>query len=1068
MKTRSILCLMLAVILMTVTMLSFRTDVRAEGPGTEESGSTPTEEGGSAASRAGGIRIGSVSISLTPECGAEIMTWSPYPYAVDDNYDYVEDAVEIIVGKCTLADGSPAGDAFLGGENYSIELIISPAEGCYFDDETVIEYDEEDIEVTSTTGGDGSTVISFTIQAKHVNDWDDSYESESETCVSAGYEQFDCAACGTTVRTEKPADPDAHEWGAWHITEEATTLEPGTKARSCELCGLEETTPTVRRYASVYEPDTSWAMSATIAWQADASVFDTAKASVRPATAFVSLDSSLAVYDRDGNKIADDIDSYVRATSGTMIPAFYIKDAATASALKTYLAESGLEDCFVVSTPENKAYVKDVADLLHVRGMLDYSSMTSVDRKTLLDMIASVNGAHGKVVILSSEAATRENILLLQSLCASVWVKTETDTKTIVTHYTNGVNGVLVDDYKAAISAMELFRDDAPTLLRVPLIIGHRGDPSNYVENTLDSAKGAYEEGADSIENDIYLTTDGELYIRHDGDLGIFIGKSDVKGEDLTLAELKALVFNWDDEVFGIRYANEIAWSEDLHPGYGRLFGGKLYGEDEKKAYTVPTMREYLDEFKGKKVVHDTEIKSRNPQVIAAFKELVDEKDAWDQVFTITFEESIMEEIYKNYPEISVGALTGGSPYYEFGYENWAAVVEMEGVEAAVEMLYSYLDQWNATYNPNFFIFSEKTVSAGRHRGLTVWPWTYDIILPDQLAADYLRGLSGLTVDEPWFASDYIEEISSEDVVAKSFEDVSKPEGTAKNGNTKTLTDAEIVELEDLEQDGSKKLVVWRYKADLTIDGQSYGKYYLYSNPFVFTKEEEETCGHNFGEPKYTWSEDNSSVTASRVCSLCGEEEKETVRTTTGITKEPTTSEEGERWYMAQFANPAFVPQTKSVPIDRIIVDSSLYFFAQGDGQEYEKESGKTCDFVIKRSVEDNTAFSHFTGVKIDGKSLAEADYTAQSGSVKLQIKAASMKQLSSGSHTITVSFDDGETEGTFIVTATASGGSKDSGNKKGGGPNTGDDNKPIIWILLLLASGGCAAWLLIRRKQKK
>jgi len=85
-----------------------------------------------------------------------------------------------------------------------------------------------------------------------------------------------------------------------------------------------------------------------------------------------------------------------------------------------------------------------------------------------------------------------------------------------MTAYTNGVNGVLVDDYEAAIRAEELFRDEAPTLLRVPLIIGHRGDPSIYVENTLQSDRGAFSEGVDSVENDIQLSKDGELFILHD------------------------------------------------------------------------------------------------------------------------------------------------------------------------------------------------------------------------------------------------------------------------------------------------------------------------------------------------------------------------------------------------------------------------------------------------------------------------------------------------------------------------------------------------------------------------
>ena len=231
-----------------------------------------------------------------------------------------------------------------------------------------------------------------------------------------------------------------------------------------------------------------------------------------------------------------------------------INDSATAAKLKAWLPNSGLLDCFVVSTPEDKDLVKDVADLLYVRGMLDYSGKKELTTKDLTDMVAATNGAHGKVMILSAEAATRENVRKLQSLAATVWVQTPVDTKTLVTMYTNGVNGVVVDDYVKAIQGEELFNDNAPSLLRVPFVIGHRGDPSVYVENTLDSAKGAFEEGVDSVENDIQLSADGELYILHDDytkRLMRWVEKdgegNDYPAEHYTMEELRKHPFVWDD-----------------------------------------------------------------------------------------------------------------------------------------------------------------------------------------------------------------------------------------------------------------------------------------------------------------------------------------------------------------------------------------------------------------------------------------------------------------------------------------------------------------------------------------
>ena len=65
---------------------------------------------------------------------------------------------------------------------------------------------------------------------------------------------------------------------------------------------------------------------------------------------------------------------------------------------------------------------------------------------------------------------------------------------------------------------------------------------------------------------------------------------------------------------------------------------------------------------------------------------------------------------------------------------------------------------------------------------------------------------------------------------------------------------------------------------------------------------------------KYTWSEDNSSVTA--MCTLPdGSETIETVNTTSKVTEAPFCEREGETTYTAEFTNPAFTKQTKGVKI---------------------------------------------------------------------------------------------------------------------------------------------------------
>ncbi|SEO71331.1 Ig-like domain-containing protein [Denitrobacterium detoxificans] len=76
-------------------------------------------------------------------------------------------------------------------------------------------------------------------------------------------------------------------------------------------------------------------------------------------------------------------------------------------------------------------------------------------------------------------------------------------------------------------------------------------------------------------------------------------------------------------------------------------------------------------------------------------------------------------------------------------------------------------------------------------------------------------------------------------------------------------------------------------------------------------------CEHDWNEPIYTWNEDNTKVTAKRVCKKdASHVETETVDVTSEVTKEPAGDELGVRTYTSgPFANPAFTVQTKTETI---------------------------------------------------------------------------------------------------------------------------------------------------------
>lgn len=57
------------------------------------------------------------------------------------------------------------------------------------------------------------------------------------------------------------------------------------------------------------------------------------------------------------------------------------------------------------------------------------------------------------------------------------------------------------------------------TQLPQPLLVGHRGYPARFPENTLASFEGAMQAGCDMIELDVTLTRDRQMVVIHDDTL---------------------------------------------------------------------------------------------------------------------------------------------------------------------------------------------------------------------------------------------------------------------------------------------------------------------------------------------------------------------------------------------------------------------------------------------------------------------------------------------------------------------------------------------------------------------
>jgi glycerophosphoryl diester phosphodiesterase len=161
---------------------------------------------------------------------------------------------------------------------------------------------------------------------------------------------------------------------------------------------------------------------------------------------------------------------------------------------------------------------------------------------------------------------------------------------------------------------------------KTPLIVGHRGSSAIAPENTITSFRQSILDGADGVELDVHLTSDGEAVVIHDGTLARTTNGSG-RVEKKTLAELKQL-------------------------DAGSWFGRKFKGEQ------IPTLKEALHILKGKLGV-DIELKSTSRMIDIVHRtcDVVKELDLMGEVLLTSFEYRFLEQVKQIEDMIPIGLL---------------------------------------------------------------------------------------------------------------------------------------------------------------------------------------------------------------------------------------------------------------------------------------------------------------------------------------------------------------------------------------------------------------------------
>lgn len=128
----------------------------------------------------------------------------------------------------------------------------------------------------------------------------------------------------------------------------------------------------------------------------------------------------------------------------------------------------------------------------------------------------------------------------------------------------------------------------------LPLLIAHRGASHAAPENTLSAFRLAWEEGADGIEGDFHLCSDGEVVCIHDSDTKRTAGESLVVAETPWSRLSRLDVGSWKSD----HYTGEKI------PRLGDVLGvlpadKKFFIEIKSGPETVPPIRRILEETKS-------------------------------------------------------------------------------------------------------------------------------------------------------------------------------------------------------------------------------------------------------------------------------------------------------------------------------------------------------------------------------------------------------------------------------------------------------------------------------------
>ena len=146
-----------------------------------------------------------------------------------------------------------------------------------------------------------------------------------------------------------------------------------------------------------------------------------------------------------------------------------------------------------------------------------------------------------------------------------------------------------------------------------------------------------------------------------------------------------------------------------------------------------------------------------------------------------------------------------------------------------------------------------------------------------------------------------------------------------------------------------------------------------------------------------------------------------------------------------------------------------LYEVTKGMGGVWYQGTSVNLPFTCERNINDPVAYDHWLkvdGIKVDDAVIDRSNYSAEPGSVELELYPAYLSTLELGEHKLTFCFDDGNREAStnFFVRPASEGGTPEKDTTQTA-PKTGD-NTWLIATAVITVAAICGALVLTKRKE--